>query len=56
MKPETKATCDAIEALPKNGRILVDAGGRGLIETALTTAKLQAADAALQGDEGGSDE
>ena len=36
-----KSVAELIEALPMNGRIYVDAGGRGQIETALTTAKLK---------------
>ncbi len=33
---------EQIKGLPPNGRIYVDAGGRGQIETVITTAQLQA--------------
>jgi len=39
---------EQIKGLPTNGRIYVDAGGRGQIETAITTARLQAMVKALE--------
>jgi len=37
-----KTTIDAINELPTNGRLIIDAGGRDEVKTSLTTAKIKA--------------
>ena len=41
-------TLEAIKALPKNGRLIIDAGGRDEVKTPLTTAKIIALAAELK--------